>query len=305
MSRRSVVVIVSYYNFSGSRTRKLALQHCLDSLPGDVDVILVAMGEKPNIRAKVKSVDISQGGVLWQRERFWNVALERIEPHNEIVVWIDADIVFPDDLWVGRLEEQLTQSAMVHLFSVVTDVQCVGDRLARTKLVRQSIVKLGEQAGDGAFEPYFSKSGISLSLGYNPGFAWATSASVITFLGFPDFLILGSGDKAFLAAALGYQREYAAALQLNPWLTNRYLVWAKTVHERVEGRVGYIDNHILHIVQGAYERRHYGDRYRLIASSAFALPTILEINEQGAWDWCHEGNQYAKRIEAYFGGRDD
>ena len=305
MPRGNVAIIVSYYNFSGSGVRKQALQHCLRSLPEDAEVVLVAMGEKTEICRKVKLVEISEGSILWQRERFWNIALENIGSHNEIVVWIDADVVFPDNAWVERLEKQLTQSAMVHLFSSIADVQCFGNGFTSTKTVRQSIVKMGQRPGELACDQYFSRSGISLSLGYSPGFAWAAYAELITDICFPDFLILGSGDKAFLAAALGYQREYANALQLNPWLKKRYLTWAKTVHERIKGRIGYIKNDILHIAQGAYEHRRYCDRYSIIASSDFSLPRFLEINTQGAWVWSDEGNQYAERIQAYFEGRDD
>ena len=305
MPLSNIVVIVSYYNFSRSRVRKQALQHCLNSLPGDAEVILVAMGERPEIFRKIKLVEVSEGGVLWQRERFWNIALENTGSHNEVVVWIDADVVFADDAWVERLEKQLTQSAIVHLFSSVTDVQYFGGRLASTDRVRQSIVKIGQLPGEVAFDQYFSKSGISLSLGCSPGFAWATNVELIKALGFPDFLILGSGDKAFLAAALGYQREYAEALQLNPCLKNRYLAWAKTVYERIEGRIGYIENNILHIAQGVYEHRRYGDRYSIIGSSDFSLPRFLKINTQGAWVWSDEGKQYADRIKVYFEGRDD
>jgi len=305
MPRNTVVVIVSYFNFSRSRVRKQALQHCLHSLPEDVEVILVAMGERPEICRKVKLVEISNAGVLWQRERFWNIALENIGSHNETVVWIDADIVFPDDTWVEKLEEQLTQSAMVHLFSSVTDMQYFDSGLTSTKIVRQSIVKMGQMPEEMPFALYFCMSGISLSLGYNPGFAWATNAELINALRFPDFLILGSGDKAFLAAALGYQREYANALQLNSWLKNRYLVWAKPVYERIRGRIGYIENNIMHIAQGEYDHRRYDDRYTIIASSDFLLPKFLEINKQGAWVWSDKGNYYSECIQTYFEGRDD
>ena len=264
MSRDNVVIIVSYYNFSGSIARKQALQHCLNSLPRDADAILFGMVE-----------------------------------------WIDADVIFKDNAWIEKLEGQLALSAMVHLFSSVVDVQCCGDKFSSTATIRQSIVKMGQLPEELAFDQYFSKSGISLSLGYSPGFAWAANAELITSLGFPDFLILGSGDKAFLAAALGYQKEYADALRLNSWLRKHYLTWAKTVYEKIGGQVGYIENDILHIAQGVYERRRYNDRYGIIASPDFSLPRFLEINTQGAWVWAGEDNQYAGRIKAYFEGRDD
>ena len=61
MSRDNVVIIVSYYNFSGSIARKQALQHCLNSLPRDAEVILVTMGETPEVCRKVKLLEISEG----------------------------------------------------------------------------------------------------------------------------------------------------------------------------------------------------------------------------------------------------
>ena len=296
---------MSYYNFSGSRERKRALQLCLNSLPTDAEVILVATGKRPEIHRKVKLVEITEASVLWQRERFWNIALKHINSHNKIVAWIDADVVFLGETWVERLEKQLTQSAMVHLFSSVIDAQCVDEGFALTGVVRQSIVKMGQIPGKLPFDQYFSKSGISISLGYNPGFGWATSAELITTLDFPDFLILGSGDKAFLAAALGYYRRYTEALKLNPWLKKQYLAWAKTVYKKIEGRVGYIENEIIHIAQGVYERRQYGNRYNIIASSNFSISKLLKINTQGAWIWSDKSNHYAKHIQTYFEGRND
>lgn len=305
MSRRHLSILVPYYNFSSSRAREVALGETLQALPVDAEVILVAMGKRPDVCPRVKLLEITEAAVLWQRERFWNIALEHIGSGDGTVVWIDSDIVFSDETWVDQLEEELARSELVHLFGSVADIQHCDNRALATGRIRQSVVKVSQLSGTVAWDDYFSRSGVSLSLGCSPGFAWASRADLIKEVQFPDFLILGSGDKAFLAAAMGYQKEYAAALNLNQSLRKLYLAWAGTVYARVQGRVGYIENSIQHVAQGVYERRRYSDRYSIIGSSKFSIHDVLKIGAQGAWLWRDEHSPYAHGIQAYFEGRDD
>ena len=305
MARNHVAAILTYFNFSQSREREIALELCVESLHDDLDIILVAHGDLPNFNREIQLIVVESADVLWQRERFWNLALEHLKPQHDVVAWIDSDIIFLEHESLGKLHQQLTRTPLVHLFSEVIDGRLRKDRLVRTGSTRRSIVEMMTVSPTSVVTDYFAKSGISLTLNCSPGFAWAAQAELIKRVEFPDFLILGSGDKAFLAAAFGYHHSYSAALRLNESLRETYARWGDKVFSLVAEGVGYVDTVIEHIVQGEYEDRQYGNRYDLLANPNFSVDNLMRVNCSGAWEWRERNNAFAQGVRDYFVKRHD
>src|SRR5262245_28782478 len=61
-------------------------------------------------------VQVPARDVMWQKERLLNLALESLPADCEIVVWLDADILFDRDDWPERAVEALDSSVMAQLF---------------------------------------------------------------------------------------------------------------------------------------------------------------------------------------------
>ena len=300
------VVILAYFNFSNSKDRKMALLKALAYLDKRVDVILVCYGLDTSriIQSNnIKIIEIPSASIVWQKERFYNIALSHLNKNHKYVAWADADLLFTSKGWEEQLKEKLESYRLVQLFNRVEDVKLENGGLSSTGLIRKSVVESFNR--DITVDDYFRKSGISLKIGCNPGFAWGAKADTIRNIGFPDFLLLGGGDKVFLASAMGYHPILFKTLSLNQSLYDPYHRWGDNVFRAIGGQVSYLENTIYHIVQGDYKNRRYSNRHQLIQDEHFVIANYLKINEYGAWQWHMENNKYAVKIRNYFHERED
>ncbi len=300
------VIILAYFNFSATKSRYIALVKALAYFSKIVDIILVCYGLDTDSIVDshhLKIIKIPSASVLWQKERFYNVALSYLNETHQYVIWADADLLLINKGWQEQLKEKLESDRLVQIFNQVEDVKLENGNFSQTGLSRKSVVTSFND--DITVDNYFSQSGISLSLGCSPGFGWAAKASTIKEIGFPDFMILGGGDKVFLASAMGYHSILFKTLSLSHGLYNLYHAWGDQVFNRIEGRVSCLENKIYHIVQGDYQNRRYSDRHKLIQDDSFVIADHLKINECGAWQWHNENNEYAVKIKRYFDERGD
>nr|VFJ44325.1 MAG: hypothetical protein BECKFW1821A_GA0114235_100649 [Candidatus Kentron sp. FW] len=306
MKHTDTVAILAYFNFSRAEARYTALRTALKSLYQQMDVILVChrlpLEDLPPAN-NLHVIDIPSASTVWQKERFYNIALSHLARGHEYVIWADADILFPRGGWLARMKDRLRTHRLVQLFHRVEDVRLEKGDLEPTGLVRKSVVDSWKS--DIAPDEYFATSGISLQTGCSPGFAWGARRSTIEGFGFPDFMILGGGDKLLLASGMGYCDALMEVLSLNRSLSDLGISWSERVFQLIEGRVSRIENTIGHVVQGDYGNRRYAERYRLIEDDCFILGQYLEINRYGAWQWRDENNPYAHAIGNYFQERGD
>lgn len=302
------IVVIPYYNFSNSRHRETALQRTVASLGPQIEMLLVAhnLGPSREILSKfsnLRIIDIPSASIVWQKERFLNLALSSMARYYNYIAWIDADIIFNDNSWQIELRQALETSQLVQLFDRVVDVRPEEDPpIETTGAMKRSVVRFFENGTlDGS---YFAKSGISQRLGCAPGFAWGARVETMKRIGFPDIFILGGGDKALLAAAGGHHEIFCRTLALNQHIGKRYREWAQIAFESIQGKIAHLSNTIYHIYQGDYKNRSYSNRHQLLADERFAIEDYLEKNEFGAWQWQRD-NEYATRIAKYFEQRGD
>ena len=121
-----IVVILAYYNFSNSEDRYTALLKMLTSLSKQVDIILVCYGLETDTIIHLKNIQIVNipfASVVWQKERFYNIALSYLNKNHRYVVWADADILFTDKEWQVQLKEKLESYQLVQIFNRVEDLE--------------------------------------------------------------------------------------------------------------------------------------------------------------------------------------
>nr|VFK61295.1 MAG: hypothetical protein BECKTUN1418F_GA0071002_12521 [Candidatus Kentron sp. TUN]VFK70272.1 MAG: hypothetical protein BECKTUN1418E_GA0071001_12531 [Candidatus Kentron sp. TUN] len=282
----------------------------LERLRQQVDIILVCHGlplEGLPPADNMRVIDIPSAATVWQKERFYNTALSYLAREHarnyNYVIWADADILFSGSDWPARFRDSLQTCRLVQLFDRVEDVRIGQNGFEPTGLVRKSMIDSWES--DIGPDEYFSTKGISLRAGCSPGFAWGARTSTIEAIGFPDFMILGGGDKLLLASGMGYADTFIQALPLNRSLSALGSRWGERVFRTIEGRVDRIENTIYHIVQGDYGDRRYAKRHHLIRDDRFIIGEYLEFNRHGAWEWYEPNNPYAHAIGGYFRERKD
>jgi hypothetical protein len=102
-----VAIIIAYFNFSGTPAREQALRQTLISLQRTADVFLVCHKtpiSKLLADKNLNIIKVSSASILWQKERFFNLALDHPKPHHRYVCWSNADIIYPNASWVGKLK---------------------------------------------------------------------------------------------------------------------------------------------------------------------------------------------------------
>ncbi len=169
------VAILAYFNFSNSNSRYIALLQTLDNLSRQIDIILVCYGldiDSIVRQQNIRIINIPSVSIVWQKERFYNLALSYLKQEHEYVVWADADLIFTNNSWQEQLKEKLETYRLVQIFNQVEDLKIENGDFSATGMSRKSVVESFHR--DITVKDYFSKSGISLSLGCSPGFGWAT-----------------------------------------------------------------------------------------------------------------------------------
>lgn len=307
MSNKNLTIIIAHFDFSNSKIRNEGLKKCIESINGSIPIVLIRFVDfdrRTNFkRSNITCIDVEEAGILWQRERFWNIALNYVPDNCENVAWIDSDICFTNDEWIEKLAIKLTYKNLVHLFDFVVDRDLNFTFESNNELSRKSVLSVFNGSNSQRSD-YFGKSGISLNWGCSPGFAWAAKTNIMKKCLFPDFLILGSGDKALLSAAMSLQETYVKALKLNSHMTDKYLSWASLFSKEINGEIGYLENTINHIVQGQYENRQYSNRYTLIMDESFEFDKFLKRSTSDTWIWKHN-NKFKDRVHEYFQKRED
>jgi len=156
------VAILAYFNFSPKKDRHLALQEALTYLSQQVDIILVCYGLQTDSILPANNIhikNIQAASVVWQKERFYNVALSHLKQNHKYVAWVDADLLFTQPDWLAQLRDKLESSRLVQLFNRVEDVKFENGQLSSTGLIRKSVVESWEH--DITPADYFSNTRLS------------------------------------------------------------------------------------------------------------------------------------------------
>lgn len=309
LNRSKLCAITSYFNPMRNKYRKsnysafrkhlnvplitveLSFNGHFDLVPEDADVLVQLVG----------------GDVLWQKERLLNIALRYLPGWCSTVAWLDNDIAFLDPLWAIKAEARLAHYSILQLFTTVHDLR-QGTYLDSFPYVndyqctRQSFVFMlnkGRITLD-----VMRKCGCSMILGYSPGHAWAARRPILDRHGFYDALVLGSGDKAMLAAAYAQFHSLAQALCMTQKQKQHFFQWAQPYFASVQGNVGYLPGTLYHYWHGDLASRRYADRYKWFSTFDFDPTVDIATDELGCWCWASDKRQMKRHVTEYFKSRE-
>ena len=250
-------------------------------------------------------VQIHGGDVMWQKERLLNMALKWIPDTCDKIAWLDCDVVFGSEDWMGRASRALDKFPLVHLFQERHDLpQNVGLHQLRLWNVPPTCWSALHEMATGEATPE------DVLLGGSPphstrGLAWASRREVLEEHGFYDACILGSGDRAMLSAAFGKFDCGMGALLMNAPRKDHYLAWARPYFATVAGRVGYIPGSIFHLWHGNLEDRQYKQRHRGLEAFDFDPFTDIALDHNGCWRWSSDKRELHAFVKRYFGSRNE
>ncbi len=255
-----------------------------------IPLVTVELSFGPGFDLEPRDADIliqlSCGSVLWQKERLLNLALRALPRHVEAVAWLDCDVVFQREDWPQKLLRRLDQYSLVQPFSRLYHLKQnelpENWRRGRNNGFESAAFKFAR----GCFpEEAHRTRGMSQTLRYAPGMAWAARRETLIEHALYDCDVLGGSDKLMFSAACGYADESADSMTLAGPHKRHYTDWAQRFWRSVQGRVSYVEGDLLHLWHGDLAIRRYVERYTGFERFGFDPLTDICPATGGAWRW--------------------
>ncbi len=248
-----------------------------------------------------KLVRVTDGDVLWQKERLLNLLVKQLPPECEYVAWIDADVLMQDLDWPQKAIDALTSVPLVQLFSARRDLGPDGQCQASTLRVYSAVAAVRE----GRLSSALARTPVSRG---NPsrvashGLAWAARRELLEHHGLYDSCVIGGGDTALLCAAYGLP-EIVTERWMNAAQRDHYSRWAAGFHGDVRGEVGALTGEIHHLWHGEPEDRRYRLRHCDLAPHDFDPCTDIRPGADGPWRWSSDKPELHALLRNYFRNR--
>ena len=304
VSDSSLWAITTYYNPLEYRSRRENFRVFRDLLPVPLLAVEYSTGS-PQLEPCDADILVQLRGrdVMWQKERLYNIAREHLPPECRYVLWLDCDIAFSGEDWPQRVRDALESYAFIQPF----------DRLALLQEGARPPVQHEAQVLDwrtslvaliaGGVDPraIYGKWGVSLTMKYAHGIAWAARREICDQFTFYDRLIVGGGDKAFTAALFGQHETLAPTFAFDEPYRSDYLSWAATAHAVAGGSLGFIEATACHLWHGAIALRGYDDRQEKLRDAGFKAMNDLGLDpESGCWRWITDKPALHEHVRNHF-----
>jgi hypothetical protein len=249
-------------------------------------------------------VHLRDGDIMWQKERLLNVAISRLPSECSAVAWLDGDVILEREDWVEGALRALDRAPLVQLFRDRFDLgrdvlpENAGDPAAFAR--GQS---LAFRLQEGVPPDIVSAAGTVQHWQASLGLAWAARRDLVARHGLYDAGILGGGDRAFAAAALGQMSAVAGPWYANAAQVDHYRRWAEPFHAEVRGRIGHLDGRLFHLWHGDRVHRRYLSRYRDLQPFGFDPARDIRRSPEGAWRWSSDKAAMHAYVRDYFHSR--
>jgi hypothetical protein len=292
-------VITSFFNPAGHRRRLLNYRQFRAALQvplAAVELSFTNSWELAEHDAEIL-VRVTDGDVMWQKERLLNVAVAQLPPECEYVAWIDADVLMQDPDWSEKAVDALASVPLVQLFSDARDLDCDG---ASSPICFPSVAAVALR-GESTFVPPVSPSIANI----RHGMAWAARRELLERHGLYDGCVIGGGDTAMMRAAYGTLDAVVKRLRMSEPASDHYRRWAAAFHDEVQGRVGALDGEIHHLWHGNLEDRRYKLRHSDLALHSFDPWADVRLGTDGAWRWASDKPALHALLRDYFQNRHD
>jgi len=247
-------------------------------------------------------VQISEGAILWQKERLLNLAVKSVPPDENYISWIDCDAVFDRSDWVDDATRQLKSLNVVQLFSDQVDL---GPEDHLTNFDNRDIPPSGHGIVSLISNNRFRQSDVAPTSGQNRrsfawGLAWAARREILEDYGLYDAMIAGGGTRALVSAMYAEFETIIEAAQFNAAQRKHYLNWALPYHEALSERVGHVPGRLYHLWHGDIENRNYAGRHKGLVDSNFDPNVDVVVGSNGAWQWARPKPDLEKFLKNLF-----
>ncbi len=283
--------VCSYFNPCGYQARRrnydLFRRHVEDSGMSLLTIELLFQNQPHSELGTASDVLTLRGGdIMWQKERLLQFGIERLLTDGaDIIVWLDADIIFRERHWKENILRSLDR------FDCVQSFETIISQYTRRDCVMASKVKNPRSPASGG--------------------SWAATREYWQNVPLYQHCIVGGGDAVMAATFIEFRRETPfnwawefedpRIQRLGPKMQRHFLAWAKSIWRN--WRIGYVRNQTAHLMKhGALKRRRYHDRHELLLD-CFDPDQDIAIAPSGAWKWNTPKPELHTAVAAYFSQR--
>jgi len=283
-------VILPYFNYCGFKTRyRLFCEFVIRNrnLPGVKLVVVEALGKTPLPQLPAwKHIKVDVNSTVWIKENLINIAASKLPSDWVYLAWVDADIHFLNENWVGETKEALEFYDVVQLFQSAINLGPFGETIK----VDKSFGYMYSRSST----PYTPNDKYGF---WHPGYAWACTRTAWKKMGgLIDWAILGSADRHM---ALAWIQKGDLS---RPGIINQnYKNLIQDFQKECKGfRLGNINGTIIHEWHGSLENRKYKERWQVLTENKFDPLYDIGLDEKGVLQLTNLGRRLEKDLKSYF-----
>jgi len=268
----NVAVVCCYFNFTNSPFRYRNYSVFQKNIrKHDIKLLTVEFNPSGNFELNKNDADsiiqLSDGDIMWQKERLLNIGVNSLSEDTDIVVIVDTDIVFGSEDFVDKLTKSLEQHKVV---------QCFSNTLVFNPLLELENINFFKLNHDLTYN--FCNSGVSVvsNLFVNKmfdrpdsayGLAWAFRYDILKNVKLFDHNIIGSGDKLLFGALFNFLFEHEVA-GVN---TRPYIDYTLNLRNYIKpNEISYINNLTVYsMYHGELYNRKYVERHSILKHHNF------------------------------------
>ncbi len=270
------VVTALFNNPSGLRVA--AFDRFIAAIPKTTSVVVVVGGDT--------SIDFARRGIVplrvrvdnpvWLKENLMNLGWRAASA--DAYAFVDPDILFLRDDWVGATVTALEVSRVVQMFSQALDLD------VNTQVDSMSVSRA---------------SNLTSSTVVHPGLAWAWRRETLDAMGgLLDWDISGCADSRMIAAFYGHVMTSRPS-GMHPEFNAALEGWQAKAAQHIGGRVGYVPGAVAHLWHGPVAERDYKPRQALLLKHQFK-PSDLVKTEEGVYQMRDPASPLAQEMKAVF-----
>jgi hypothetical protein len=270
-------VVCCLFNFTGSKFRLYNYNAFRRQLKKHkVKILTVEFSPKEEYELNYNDADIliqlSDGDLMWQKERLLNIGIDRLPTDTDNVIIIDTDVIFGQRDIIQRIEKKLKKYQVVQCFEYKRDLNPLLDL---TKFdffnVDQSLSQ--NFYDNSAYKQDSEKASIIRNFQrcgqFNGifGYAWAFNYKIIKKIKLFEDNIVGGGDRTMAAAFLRQDLLYHFPG------TNKqpFEDYCKLVKKNIKRKeVGYLKDTTIYVLyHGEIKKRYYNERHNILKMYEF------------------------------------
>jgi hypothetical protein len=295
--------ITSYFNPVGYRRRRGNYNIFRQRLGLPLLTVELAYATKPELGEGDADILVQLRGrdVMWQKERLLNIAVARLPPECDRIMWIDADVFVKDPRWPSEVDSLLDLVPLAQPFARVHHLAKSWLPSAPTRpAVEFSRVAASRAIACGVAPVESLDHDADRSRTRASGYVWAAHRKLVERHGLYDAAIIGGGDRLLAYASFGEAASAVQVYEMNMRRREHYLAWAERWQRDVAGLVGTLDCDIMTLWHGDIRNRGIGSRSAALVTYDYDPHCDIALDNQCVWRWASEKPELHAYLRNYF-----